>query len=104
MDTVHTRLFTRKFGDEEIFACQDLSNPDTTDKFAQGGTWVQVPEHEVDLYTHDYIDREFSILNCKYKFKLKKLAATVNELEVWLMKRDLLYAYGLLKIIGISKF
>lgn len=104
METPQTRLYSQRFGDEEIFVCQDLSTPEKIDKFAQSGTWVQIPEQEVDLFTHDYIDREFSVLNCKYKFKLRKLAATVNELEVWLMKRDLLYAYGLLKIIGVNKF
>ena len=58
----------------------------------------------MDLYTHDYVDREFSVLNCKYKFKLKKLSSIVNELELWCMKRELLYAYNLLKIIGVTKF
>ena len=104
IDTVQTRLFSRRYGDEEIFVIQDLSNPDSENLCAQSGTWVQVTEQEVDLFTHDYVEREFSVLNCKYIFKLRKMPTLVNELEVWLMKRDLLYAYGLLKIIGVNKF
>ena len=52
--------------------------------------------------TYDYIDREFSVLNCKYIFKLRKMKTFIDELEVWLLKRDLLYAANLLGLIGLK--
>jgi hypothetical protein len=52
--------------------------------------------------TYDYIDREFSVLNCKYVFKIRKMKTFIDELEVWLLKRDLLYAANLLGLIGLK--
>jgi len=48
------------------------------------GIWVQLPQTETDLFSYDYIDREFSILNGKYVFKFKKLDKKIDEFEVWL--------------------
>ena len=61
-----------------------------------------MPEEEIDLLSYDYLDREFSVLNCKYIFKLRKLKQYIDELEVWLLKRDLLYAANLLGLIGLK--
>ena len=99
MDDVHARLFSRKYEDQEQFIIQDLSDhskPETS------GLWIQVPEEEIDLLSYDYLDREFSVLNCKYIFKLRKLKQHIDELEVWLLKRDLLYAANLLGLIGLK--
>lgn len=46
---------------------------------------MQLPSEKVDLFSYDFLDREFSILNCRYTFKFKKIENEfIEELEVWL--------------------
>lgn len=56
----------------------------------------------------DYLDRDFSILNKKYRFKFSKVPKRfINEFEVWLVHNKLLYAtevFAQLKIKRIEDF
>lgn len=64
---------------------------------------MQLPQKEVDLYTFDYFDREFSILNGKYKFEFERIEDwPMDELNCWLKQKDLIEKYGILKSIGIN--
>lgn len=63
---------------------------------------MQLPSEKVDLFSYDFLDREFSILNCRYTFKFKKIENEfIDELEVWLRQKELFFAEGILKSMGI---
>ena len=50
---------------------------------------VQLPYEEIDLLQFDYLDREFSVLNCKYVFKIRQETNLIDELAVWLNQNAL---------------
>ncbi len=65
---------------------------------------MQLPSEKVDLFSYDFLDREFSILNCRYTFKFKKIENEfIDELEVWLRQKELFFAQGILKSMGIHE-
>jgi len=69
LDSRHIHVFCRKLGYLNQFVVRDISDHSKSNS----GVWMQMESKEVDLFTHDYFDREFSVLNCKYKFRFEKL-------------------------------
>lgn len=52
---------------------------------SNSGVWMQMNEKEADLFKYDYFDREFSILNGEYKFKIEKMSDwIIDEYQCWL--------------------
>lgn len=74
------------------------------------GVWLQVPQHEIDLFQYDYLSREFSVLNELFMFKFRKVDAKIDEFNVWLTLRDLidkkedLESWGLSSITSFLNF
>ena len=69
LDEKHAHIFCRRedeFGSQ--FIIKDISEHDQ-DKSDSFGVWAQLPGHEIDLLTFDYMDRDFSVLNGRYLFK-----------------------------------
>ena len=69
IDESHVRFFCRKYKNQTLFIVKDLSNHNNFNS----GVHVQLPSSDVDLLTYDYLDREFTILNRKYKFVISKV-------------------------------
>ena len=59
--------------------------------------WVQLPQKEVDLFTYDYMDRDFSILNGRYVLKFTKQNGFINDLHVWMRRHSLFQFEDFLK-------
>ena len=101
LDTRHLHIFCKKIGPLNQFIARDVSDH----KKCASGVWVQLMSNEVDLFTYDYFDREFSILNGSYKFEFKKTPnMEIDEYYCWLKQKNLFDKNGILKLIGISGF
>ena len=108
IDEVHARIFCRSYSDTNRFLIQNLS--DSTVNMNTSGVWLQVPQHEIDLFQYDYLSREFSVLNELFMFKFRKVDAKIDEFNVWLTLRDLidkkedLESWGLSSITSFLNF
>lgn len=98
LDDVHAKVFCRKYSEGNQFILKDMS--DHRNKEACG-VQVQLPYEEIDLLQFDYIEREFSVLNCKYLFKLRQEAALIDELKVWLHQNYIEFAQKPLQEYGL---
>jgi len=83
IDEVHARIFCRKYEDYNRYIIQDLSNHEENKEAS--GIWIQLPDHETDIFSYDYLDRELTVLNGLYLFKLTKIQNKyVDELRSWM--------------------